>query len=122
MNKKFKNKLVVSVRSELYGNENYIEKECNSNIALREDVAKGLSKPNASTGTPIDALNGAAVITARISNVGGGSKETGGGGMLEGIKKLMKLAESDGKLNTQRNTLDNNNVNKNALLMHNKEE
>lgn len=34
----------------------------------------------------------------------------------------MKLAESDGKLKSQRNTLDNNNVNINVLLMHNKEE
>lgn len=40
-------------------------------------IQKGLSKETASTGTPMKKLNGAALFTATISNIGGGSKVTG---------------------------------------------
>ena len=53
-----------------------------------QKIAEGLSKETASTGTPMENLSGAAEFTATLSNIGGGSKETGGGGMKKGLQVL----------------------------------
>ena len=51
--------------------------------------------PNASTGTPISDLNGIAKSLAMISNLGGGSKAIGGGGVEEGIRNINDLARAE---------------------------
>ena len=68
-----------------------------------KQIADGLSKSTASTGTPIDDLHGAAKSIAQISNVGGGSKATGGGGMSKGMETIVKNAQAK----TAKRILDN---------------
>ena len=50
-----------------------------------KQIADGLNRPTASTGKSIDELHGAAKRIAQISNIGGGSKSTGGGGLDKGL-------------------------------------
>ena len=50
-------------------------------------IKEGLEKETASTGTPMEQLHGGAEFMAKMSNIGGGSKETGGG-VQEGLKTL----------------------------------
>lgn len=61
-----------------------IEKETNRKIK------NGLSKPTASTGTSISKLKGAAKFMAQLSNVGGGSKATGGKGIADGFNTIIQ--------------------------------
>lgn len=68
-----------------------------------ERIKNGLSKPNASTGTPIEELHGAARFVANLSNIGGGSLETGGGGMREGLETLLEYQACKTQLNCQNN-------------------
>lgn len=63
-----------------------------------EKIREGLSKPTASTGTPMADLSGAAKITAGMSNIGGGSVETGGEGILGGLATVMEYQEAAGKV------------------------
>lgn len=53
-----------------------------------EMIQKGLECPTASTGTPIKDLNGGALFMAQLSNIGGGSIETGGGGIKDGFNTI----------------------------------
>ena len=48
-------------------------------------IKNGLSRPTASTGTPMKDLNGGAKFMAQLSNIGGGSLATGGGGIRDGF-------------------------------------
>lgn len=57
-------------------------------------IAEGLNKPTASTGKPIDELHGAAKRIAQMSNIGGGSKATGGGGIDKGLDTVTKHAQA----------------------------
>ena len=59
-----------------------------------QEIMNGLSKPTASTGKPMDELHGAAKTIAQISNIGGGSKETGGGGIDKGLDTLRKHVQA----------------------------
>ncbi|GHU75205.1 hypothetical protein FACS1894188_05540 [Clostridia bacterium] len=61
-------------------------------------IQKGLDKPIASTGTPISELKGAAKFTSSLSNIGGGSKDTGGGGMEDGLKTINQNSAAKGIL------------------------
>ena len=58
-------------------------------------IRQGLSKPTASTGTPIDALHGMAKTLAQTANIGGGSKASGGGGVEAGVDALTKFNRAD---------------------------
>lgn len=85
---------------------------------IRNDAGKkiqaGLDKKTASTGTPINELNGAAKFTSRLSNIGGGSKEIGGGGMEEGFKTIAKYVDANARLQTMQrdqNTKKDENLN-----------
>lgn len=59
-----------------------------------KQIMEGLSKSTASTGKPIDELHGAAKRIAQISNIGGGSKATGGKGIDGGLDTLTKHAQA----------------------------
>lgn len=61
-----------------------IEKETSKKIK------NGLSKPTASTGTPISKLSGGAKFMTLLSNIGGGSKATGGKGIADGFNTIMQ--------------------------------
>ena len=61
-----------------------------------KQIVDGLSKTTASTGTPMDKLHGGAKKMAQISNIGGGSKATGGGGVDEGMKAMLQHCKKDG--------------------------
>lgn len=63
-----------------------------------EKIKEGLSKPTASTGTPMSDLSGAARFTAGMSNIGGGSVATGGDGMLGGLATVAEYQEAVGKV------------------------
>lgn len=63
-----------------------------------KEIKKGIEKPTASTGTPIKDLNGGAKKNATMSNIGGGSKETGGGGMDKGLETLLTYTAAKAKL------------------------
>ena len=54
-----------------------------------KQIVDGLNKLTASTGTPMDKLHGGAKRMAQMSNIGGGSKATGGGGVDEGMKAML---------------------------------
>lgn len=72
-------------------NQPSIEQITNHVLRVTESqIREGLSKPTASTGTPIDELRGAAKSIAQMSNIGGGSKATGGGGIEKGMDTLVK--------------------------------
>lgn len=53
-----------------------------------KDIQKGLNNPYASTGTPINKLKGGAKFMAQMSNIGGGSVKTGGGGVKQGFNTV----------------------------------
>lgn len=69
----------------------------------RKEIVEGLSKPTASTGKPMDELHGAAKRVAQMSNIGGGSKASGGGGIDKGVDTLTKHAQA----RTAKTMLDN---------------
>lgn len=55
----------------------------------------GLNRPTASTGTPREELHGGAKKTVQMSNIGGGSKATGGGGVDEGMKAMLQYTQAN---------------------------
>lgn len=56
----------------------------------RKKIEKGLNKKTASTGTPIARLGGGAKFMAQLSNIGGGSKATGGKGIADGFNTIVQ--------------------------------
>lgn len=64
-------------------------------VEKRTVIVERSKNPNASTGTPISDLNGIAKSLAMISNLGGGSKAVGGGGVEEGIRNINDLARAE---------------------------
>ena len=62
-------------------------------------IAKGLAKPTASTGTPIADLSGGSKFMAQLSNIGGGSLATGGGGIRNGFNTIMANVSAKGLVN-----------------------
>lgn len=69
---------------------------------VRRELDTGISKPLASTGTPISELKGMARTLAIKANVGGGSVATGGRGvrgcdeLLDRYSQLMGMAKENG--------------------------
>lgn len=59
-----------------------------------KQIVDGLNKTTASTGTPMDKLHGGAKRVAQMSNIGGGSKATGGGGVDEGMKAMLQYTQA----------------------------
>ena len=59
-----------------------------------KQIVDGLNKTTASTGTPMDKLHGGAKRMAQMSNIGGGSKATGGGGVDEGMKAMLQYTQA----------------------------
>lgn len=59
-----------------------------------KQIVDCLNKPTASTGKPIEELHGAAKRIAQMSNIGGGSKATGGGGLDRGLDTVTKHAQA----------------------------
>ena len=49
-----------------------------------QEIVKGISESTASTGKPMNELYGAEKRIAQMSNIGGGSKASGGGGIDKG--------------------------------------
>ena len=64
----------------------------------------GLNKTTASTGTPMDKLHGGAKRMAQMSNIGGGSKATGGGGVDEGMRAMLQYTQADAVKKTVANS------------------
>lgn len=64
-------------------------------------IKKGLEKPTASTGTPISKLHGGPKFMAQLSNVGGGSVATGGGGIKEGFNTIAENVRSKETIRTE---------------------
>ena len=59
-----------------------------------KQIVDGLNRTTASTGTPMDKLHGGAKRMAQMSNIGGGSKATGGGGVDEGMKAMLQYTDA----------------------------
>ena len=59
-------------------------------------IKEGLSRPTASTGTPMKDLNGGAKFMAQLSNIGGGSLVTGGGGIRDGFNTVARNLAAKG--------------------------
>lgn len=59
-----------------------------------KQIVDGLNKPTASTGKRIDELHGAAKRIAQMSNIGGGSKAIGGGGLEKGLETVTKHTQA----------------------------
>ena len=55
-----------------------------------EKIQKGLKKPTASTGKSMNDLKGGAKFMAQLSNIGGGSKATGGKGIADGFNTIVQ--------------------------------
>ena len=60
-----------------------------------KQIVDGLNRTTASTGTPMDKLHGGAKRMAQMSNIGGGSKATGGGGVDEGMKAMLQYTQAN---------------------------
>lgn len=74
---------------------NSMEKTANSILTQRgNQILNGLNKTTASTGTPMEKLHGGAKRMAQLSNIGGGSKATGGGGINEGMNAMMQYTQA----------------------------
>lgn len=72
-----------------------VEKTADSIIKQRgNQIKNGLNKTTASTGTPMEQLHGGAKRMAQLSNIGGGSKATGGGGIDEGMNAMMQYTQA----------------------------
>ncbi|MDE6789622.1 MAG: hypothetical protein K2J47_09950 [Ruminococcus sp.] len=67
-------------------------------VERRSQIEERLATPTASTGTPIDDLNGIAKALAMMANAGGGAVAIGGGGVAEGIKNITELAQAEAYL------------------------
>ena len=63
-------------------------KQKNTQAITKNNVSLGRAAD--STGTPMDKLHGGAKRMAQMSNIGGGSKATGGGGVYEGMKAMLQ--------------------------------
>lgn len=61
-------------------------------------IQDGLNKDTAGTGTLMSNLHGASEITATLSNIGGGSVSTGGGGMKQGLNVIQANKAANGFL------------------------
>lgn len=73
-----------------------LEKVADSILNQRgKQIMDGLNKSTASTGTPMEELHGGAKKMAQMSNIGGGSKATGGGGVDEGMKAMEQYTKAD---------------------------
>lgn len=89
---------------EIVTKQNTFEQNVNNLYeTTKNQIQAGISKPTASTGKPIENLHGAAKTTTLLSNIGGGSKETGGGGMAQGLKTLSQFTQAA----TVKNIIDN---------------
>lgn len=77
----------------------------NSNVSLEKvvdsilnqsekQIMDGLNRTTASTGIPMEKLHGGAKRMAQMSNIGGGSKATGGGGVDEGMKVILQNTQA----------------------------
>lgn len=79
----------------------------NKNIleTSQRKIEEGLSKETASTGTPIEELHGGAKFLAQLSNIGGGSKETGGGGIKDGFNTITAYVDAKAKVQVQSQSL-----------------
>ena len=60
-----------------------------------KQIVDGLNKTTASTGTSMDKLHGGAKRMAQMSNIGGGSKATGGDGIDEGMKAMLQYTQAN---------------------------
>ena len=60
-----------------------------------KQIVDGLNKTTASTGTPMDKLHVGAKRMAQMSNIGGASKATGGGGVDEGMKAMLQYTQAN---------------------------
>ena len=73
-----------------------LERAADSILSQRgKQIVDGLNKTTASTGTPMDKLHGGAKRMAQMSNIGVGSKATGGGGVDEGIKAMLQYTQAN---------------------------
>ena len=73
-----------------------LERAADSILSQRgKQIVDGLNKLTASTGTPMDKLHGGAKRMAQMSNIGGGSKATGGGGVDEGMKAMLQYTQAN---------------------------
>lgn len=61
-------------------------------------IHAGMGNPLSGTGTPISSLSGGARFTSILSNIGGGSKASGGGGMEAGMRLLDQHSRISGAL------------------------
>lgn len=64
-------------------------------------IKEGLEKPTASTGTPISKLNGGSKFMAQLSNIGGGSVATGGGGIRDGFNTIAENQKAEETIKTE---------------------
>lgn len=71
-----------------------LERAADSILSQRgKQIVDGLNKTTASTGTPMDKLHGGAKRMAQMSNIGGGSKATGG--VDEGMKAMLQYTQAN---------------------------
>lgn len=88
--RKNKHNALVPTNNDLKKNDIVLE-------ASQRKIVEGLSKKTASTGTPIENLHGGAKFMAQLSNIGGGSKETGGGGIKDGFNTITTFVDAKAK-------------------------
>ena len=95
-------------------NNNIIKKQSSQIVLdnrlneLKNKITDGIQKKEASTGTPLEKLHGASKITATISNVGGGSKETGETGIQGGMETIFEFFYLQGGQDALKNIQNNN--------------
>ena len=84
--------------------ETSLEIEADNILSKRgKQIEDGLSKTTARTGTPM-AQSRWAKKMAQMSNIGGGSKATGGGGVDEGMRAMLQYTQADAVKKTVANS------------------
>lgn len=63
-------------------------------------IKEGLCKQTASTGIPMDQIHGGAKFMAQMSNIGGGSVATGGGGIKDGFSTVLEFTAASAEIET----------------------
>ena len=78
--------------SEFVRNDDDVSEIKPDKIQNLEGIRDNAGKKNASTGTPIDKLNGAAKFTSQLSNIGGGMEKV--------FKTIIDFVDSNARLQT----------------------
>jgi len=94
-------------------NEVLASKKSNRGVEIKKiadysakKIQEGLARPTASTGKPMKDLHGGPKFMAQLSNIGGGSIATGGGGVRDGFNTIAQNIRAVSELEIESADID----------------